>query len=170
MGRDAMTQALERRAIDLVEGGWLMRVDVEDGEHPSGAVDQRNHDLGARRRVAGHVSREGVDVGHELGLARTRRGAADAAVEGDVDAGHRPLEGADPQQLRRDDAIEAGPAGVGQGLVNRRRQVGHQRYRVAGAVEQSNDLEFEVAVTLTLVGLAHAGSLAILDAGRGVAP
>src|SRR3546814_20800447 len=44
---------------------------------------QRHHQFGARRRVAGDVAVERIDVGHALGIAAARRRAAHALVERD---------------------------------------------------------------------------------------
>src|SRR3546814_8452241 len=58
---------------------------------------QRYHQFGARRRVAGDVAFERIDVGHALGIAAARRRAAHALVERDADAGRLALERADHQ-------------------------------------------------------------------------
>lgn len=66
------------------------------------------------------MPRERVDVGHELGLARRRGHAADAAAEGDGLAGHFALEGAENEvwvvwRGQRVEGVEACPVDGGGG-------------------------------------------------------
>jgi hypothetical protein len=67
------------------------------------------------------VARNRLDVGHELGGALARRGAAYAAVEGDPQAAVPALVGADDQLaiggVIDDAAVEPGPVPRGEGVV-----------------------------------------------------
>ena len=56
-------------------------------------LQQRHHQLGTRRRVAGDMAGKRLDVRHEHRAALRRRGAAYALAERDADAGRRPWNG-----------------------------------------------------------------------------
>src|SRR5690606_7213026 len=113
---------------------------------------QRHHQFGARRRVAGDVAVEGIDVGHALGPAAARGGAAYALVERDADAGRLALERAD-HQFGAVEEVEADPVEPRQGVVDQSGQVGGVGDAVALAGDQRARLFGELRI---LFGLAPA--------------
>src|SRR5262245_6751841 len=86
------------------------------------------------------MAREGVNVGNQLRGAFARGGAADAAIEGNLQTSERALIRADAQQPWRYDTIEAGPARVRQPLMQDGRAGGHGGDRIVDAGEHGVEL------------------------------
>ena len=133
-------------------------VGVESVEHRTVQVEhadqlavalQRHHQFRTRGRVAGDVSREGVDVGDALGLPRARRRAAHALVQRDAHAGGLALERAD-HQLGAVEEIEADPVELRQRVVDQRGKIGRVGDAVALAVQQRARLPGQLCVLLRL--------------------
>src|SRR5450631_997683 len=69
-------QRAEASAVVLIEARHMGTIKIEDPQELS-LVNQRNHDLRTRRRVAGDVSRKGMYVLDDDGLPALRGRAAD---------------------------------------------------------------------------------------------
>ena len=123
------------RLIRLVERGEGVGVHVEDGEEAVVGRDHGHDDLGAGGRGAGNVVGKLLDVGHELRLARSRGGAAHAAVEVNVQAPVRSLVRAHDEVIVGDGAVEARPVVVVERVVEFARHGGHRRHPVGRAVQ-----------------------------------
>src|SRR5437588_11961519 len=87
---------LERVRIGLVEARELRAVEVEDADDAI-CVDDRNDDLAPRRRIAGDVAGELVDVGNDDRAAIARRGPAHARADADGHASRLAVEGSRPE-------------------------------------------------------------------------
>src|SRR5258705_165654 len=87
-------QALAAGAILVVKAAETRAVEVEDCDDtaPRG---ERHNELRARRRVAGNMAGEGVDVGHDDRRTACGGGAADAGAPDDAHAGRLALKRAE---------------------------------------------------------------------------
>jgi hypothetical protein len=94
-----------------------VRIDVQHRHQIAARIVDRDYDLRSGGRVAGDVPRERVYIGHYLRRPFPRGGAADAAIEWNLQASERSLIGADAQQPWRHDAIETRPTRVGKPLM-----------------------------------------------------
>src|SRR5262249_18836687 len=84
-----------------------------------------------------------------------RGGAADAAIERDLQATDPTLVGADAQQARRDHAIEAGPARIGNLSEEDGGGGRHGGDRVVDAVEQAADVPYGFFIEVSLLISVH---------------
>ncbi|KAK1445326.1 hypothetical protein CCUS01_12653 [Colletotrichum cuscutae] len=91
--RKQPSKPLQPNPINLVEPISLRTVHVNN-RHQRVLDDDRHDDLAPAVPITRNVPRKGIDVGHELGLARGGGGAADAAAKGDLLAGDFAHEGA----------------------------------------------------------------------------
>ena len=128
---DLCHEVLQRRGILRIEGGGLVAVDVEDGDHGAGRVEDRHDDFRAGRGGAGDMTWKGLDIVDELCPALAGRGAADPAVEGDGQAAVAALVGADAQQAGLGHPVEADPVEPLVRLVEFGGDRGHQGDPVA---------------------------------------
>lgn len=136
--------------IKQVQADLLSDVNVGNRK----VCDQRDHDFRVRRRIAGDVTREGMHVRHDDGLALDGGGAADAAAEGNAGAGRLALEGADQQVVavalaRRHGEVKTGPIQVGQGVVDEGGKLRGVRHQVAFAFEDALDLALQQGIVGT---------------------
>src|SRR5689334_15063737 len=142
--REDPDELLEPEAILAVEAMRLGRVDVEDADQ-NAAEEDRNDDLGSRRRVARDVARKGVDVGHDECLAPRRGRAADAPAERDAHAGRLALEGSE-DELALAQQVEAAPVDALERAGEEARRVGEVRERVGLALEERPERRGELGV------------------------
>jgi len=143
------------RTSDGLLGDPVNRALMGDADQLVAAV-QRNHQLGARRGIAGDMARERVDIGDALGLARAGGGATDALAQGDAHAGGQALEGPD-HQLPAVPEIEADPIEARQRMEKQRSQVGRIRRAVGFAMQQAARLVGELLVLFDF-GAAEGGA------------
>ena len=147
--------------IDRVPGYWPdnetvrndlldYALEVEHADQAPVGREQRHHQLGVRSRIAGDVSGERMHVIDALGRAGARRGAADALVQRDADAGGQALERTD-HKFPAVVEIEADPVEVGQGVVDQRGEVGGVGDAVGLAGQQSARLFGQRGVLFWLV-------------------
>lgn len=99
--------------ILVVEACGLMGVDIQNRPQVSGKVAHWDYDLGSSLCVTCDVSRERVDVGHNLGLQELGGSATDPVAERDFETADRTLIGADSEKTWFNYPIETYPTGVG---------------------------------------------------------
>ena len=126
-GREECDDFLEPAGVDVVEGGEVTAVDVEDGHYPT-LLDDGHYYLAAAFGAAGDVAGELFHVGNDEGAVLFPCRAADAAAEGDVHASHGALEGTE-KELGAADAVEAGPPEV-ERVVNHCSGIRHRRHSI----------------------------------------
>jgi hypothetical protein len=132
-----------------------LRIDVEDSDQLSRAIEHRNDDLRLRASIAGDVTRKLVHVGDEHRRALRSGGATDTLTELDVEAAERSLVRSDAQKTSRlDDPIEAGPE-MTERVVDERADRRHSRDRVVDAGENAVELRLEGGVGRALRNVAE---------------
>jgi hypothetical protein len=143
-------EAFQARAVFLAESVQNGAVDVEHAEH-NAILDQRDHDLGVRRGVAGDVAGEGVHVRNQHRAPLGSRGAAYALAERDTRAGDLALKRADQQLLAfavpgGARQVETGPVQFGDGVVDEGGELRRISHQVAFAFEDAFHLAGEHGV------------------------
>ena len=143
-----MEDGFEAGAVDVVEVGEAVAVDVEDAD--DGAVlKHRNDNLGAGEAAAGDVAGEGIDIGDDEGAGFGPCGAADTAAALDAGAGDGALEGTQVEPVGVVDEIEADPEEA-KGVVQGGGGVGQGGCPVVLAVDEDGVLRQELFVALAL--------------------
>lgn len=143
-GREAggqhVSDAFEGSAIALIEGGEMVRVEIENGSELAGAVDDRHDDFRSRARIASDVAWKCMNIWHELRSQRAGGGSADTAAESNFHTSNGTLVGSNPQKIICDDSVKAGPARPIEIVVQDTGYTGHRRDRVSQSVQQGLDL------------------------------
>ena len=102
-------QRLEFGLVDFIKRGGIIRVHIQHRKKPALRSNDRDDDFRLRRRRTCDVSREGVDIRHELRLTRPRGRTAHTAIERDTQASMAALIRSDDQQIIRHCAVKPGP-------------------------------------------------------------
>ena len=148
MRRELADEPLEAGEILSVESTDLRGVHVE---HPAQDVglEDRNDDLGARRRVARDVSGEAVDVRHDDCRPVARGRAANALADRNANAGGFALERTQNEVLAAQQ-VEAAPVDRLERVKEKSRRVGQVRERVGLVVEELTEGRREDAIAFRL--------------------
>ena len=91
---------LQVLGIDLVEGGGVAGIEIQDGNQSALAVENRHYYLGLASWIARYVSLEGVHIRNNLRRPSASRSAAYSLRESDFQTAHRALIRADSEQVR----------------------------------------------------------------------
>src|SRR5690625_1382828 len=109
---EPVAQRLKFCLVDLIKRSGIIRVHIEHRKKAALRCYDRDDDFRLRRRRTCDMSRERVDIRHELRLARPRGRAANTAIEREAQAAVATLIGANDQQVIRNSAVKHGPVKV----------------------------------------------------------
>jgi len=154
MRSDSCSERFQGFAIDIVEGGGLVGVDIEHRDKLA-ACEEGNDDLGTGLAIACDVVGDGVNIVDHLSLEHSRRSSAHTARERNLDTADWPLVRPDAQQARGDDAVETGPAGSRNRCKQNRRRCRHYRHRIIEIGQELVELEARPTVGVSFLALAH---------------
>ena len=143
---------LQVLGIDLVEGGGVAGIEIQDGNQSALAVENRHYYLGLASWIARYVSLEGVHIRNNLRRPSASRSAAYSLRESDFQTAHRALIRADSEQVRLHDAVETDPAGPRDVLVQNSGDAGHCSHGIGEILQQRSDLSNGCGVSACLVG------------------
>lgn len=115
-------------AVGRVEGGEVFAVDIEYG-YDVAPTDDRYYYLAATQTGTGYVTREGIDVGNDEGLALSPSCATYSFAFGYSCTSQRTLKWTE-NEFAVHDAIEAGPP-ESECLMQHTRHICHVGYEVA---------------------------------------
>ena len=143
---------LQVLGIDLVEGGGVAGIEIQDANQSALTVENGYHYLRLASRIARYMPLEGVHISHNLRRPDESRSAAYSLRESDFQTAYRALIRADSEQVRLDHAIETDPAGPREVLVQNSSDTGHSSYGIGEILQQRSDLSDRSGVPAGLVG------------------
>ena len=141
---------LQMTSVGFIKRTELTRVEIQDGCEPTFRVEHRDHELRSASGVAGDVTRKGVDISNQLCLESRGSNAAHSFGKLDLQTAHRTLVGADPEQFRRHDSIEAYPTSPREILIQHSGDTGHRCNGIGELLQQASDLGLRLLVEFGL--------------------
>ena len=113
-------------------------VDIQHSKQTT-VVKEWYHNLGPRRRITGDVAGKGMDVGNNDGASLRSRCPADAAADGDADAGGLAIEWT-KNELGTIEQIKPNPVYIIECVIQQRRCIGQVGNGISFASDKTPNL------------------------------